>query len=91
MNFRFALILLQNVHEFLHLATITHCGNAWHNAISQHNFVSGLDRDLEAGSFSIVFSGHHSLYYSLFLPQKNNTKGRRADYTFFYGKATMSL
>ena len=54
--------------------------------ISQHNFVSDLDKDLEVGSFNIVFSGHHSLYYSLFLPPKNNTKGRRADYTFLTAK-----
>ena len=37
----------------------------------QHNFMLDLDKDLIVGSFNFVFSGHHSLYYSLFLPPKN--------------------
>ena len=38
--------------------------------ISQHNFMPDLDKDLEVGSFNFVFSGQHSIYYSLFLSPK---------------------
>ena len=69
-NFRFALILLQNMHEFSPFSYNSSLWECMAQCIS-YNFMPDLDKDLEVGSFNFVFSGQYSIYYSLFLPPKN--------------------
>ena len=54
---RFAIILLQNIHEF---SLLNYNSSPWEymaQYISQHNYMPDLDIDLEVGSFNFVFSG----------------------------------
>ena len=75
MNFRFGLILLQNVHEF---SPFNYNSSLWEyvaQRISQHNFLPDLDIDLEVGSFNLYSLGsilsitpyfyHHEEYQML--------------------------
>ena len=68
MNFRFVLILLQNVHEFSPFSSPWEC---MAQCISPHNFMPDLDEDLEVGSFNFVVSGQNSLLFLIFTAKKN--------------------
>ena len=58
MNFRFAMILLQNMHEFSLFSYNSSLWECMAHCISQHNFMPDLDKDLKVGLFNFVFSGN---------------------------------